>query len=212
MQGTGCGAGRNHIGTPAGGPVYHPRRLRSEVPGETHDRGNGRPRGGARAGGARGRGLHGDGRAFLDAGRDRRRADLDGGHHRAPARTHADGRRDPVGDHLGADGKKQTFAATQTETVGTYRANVTFPSAGTWNYAVNDGFPVAECAMTHFFAPVEIGGAAGGAAGGGGGDSGTGGTTWILLAGAGVALVGGTALMLARRRPTQVRDGSVPSA
>ena len=111
----------------------------------------------------------------------------------------------------GANGKTQTFAATQTEKVGTYRANVTFPSAGTWNYAVNDGFPVAECAQTHSFAPVEIGAGTGGATGGGG-DSGTGGTTWILLAGAGVALVGGTALMLVRRRPTGVRDGSVPSA
>jgi len=107
----------------------------------------------------------------------------------------------------GADGTTKTFAATQTDTVGTYRAAVSFPADGTWNYAVNDGFPVAECAQTHTFAPVEIGAGAGGTTSGGGG-SGPGGLTWFLLAGAGVALVGGAGMVLARRRP----DRSVPSA
>jgi hypothetical protein len=34
---------------------------------------------------------------------------------------------------------------------GRYRADVVFPAAGTWSLAVNDGFPVAECAQTHTF-------------------------------------------------------------
>jgi YtkA-like len=107
----------------------------------------------------------------------------------------------------GSGGTTRTFAAARTDTVGLYRANVTFPTAGTWNYAVNDGFPIAECAQTHTFAPVEIGAGAGGAASGGGDGSGPGGLTWFLLAGAGVALVGGAGMVLARRRP----DGRVPT-
>jgi hypothetical protein len=34
---------------------------------------------------------------------------------------------------------------------GRYRADVVFPAAGSWSVAVNDGFPVAECARTHTF-------------------------------------------------------------
>jgi hypothetical protein len=41
---------------------------------------------------------------------------------------------------------------------GRYRAEVTFPSSGSWSVAVNDGFPDAPCAQTHTFGSFEIGG------------------------------------------------------
>jgi YtkA-like len=56
-----------------------------------------------------------------------------------------------------ASGESKTFAARPTGETGVYRAKVVFPSAGTWRYAVHDGFPVRECAQTHTFAPVDIG-------------------------------------------------------
>lgn len=55
-------------------------------------------------------------------------------------------------------GETQTIAALPTSAVGVYRADVTFPSAGSWDVAVNDGFPVAECATTHTFGAYAIGG------------------------------------------------------
>lgn len=55
-------------------------------------------------------------------------------------------------------GASQTIAAKPTNTVGVYRADVTFPSGGSWDVAVKDGFPVAECATTHTFGSYTIGG------------------------------------------------------
>ncbi len=55
-------------------------------------------------------------------------------------------------------GETQTIAALPTSAVGVYRAEVTFPSAGSWDVAVNDGFPWAECATTHTFGAYTIGG------------------------------------------------------
>lgn len=40
---------------------------------------------------------------------------------------------------------------------GRYRAEVVFPSAGSWSVAVADGFPIAECARTHTFGTYTIG-------------------------------------------------------
>jgi hypothetical protein len=55
-----------------------------------------------------------------------------------------------------ASGESKTFTAKPTGETGVYRAEVVFPSGGTWRYEVNDGFPVQQCAQTHTFAPVEI--------------------------------------------------------
>ena len=44
------------------------------------------------------------------------------------------------------------FAATPTGEPGVYHAEVRFPAAGTWTYAVDDGF-----SQVHTFAPVEVG-------------------------------------------------------
>jgi hypothetical protein len=47
--------------------------------------------------------------------------------------------------------ERREFAATPTGEPGVYRADVVFPSAGTWSYVVDDGFT-----MTHTFAPVHV--------------------------------------------------------
>jgi hypothetical protein len=109
-------------------------------------------------------------------------------------------------------GKRQTFAARATREAGEYRARVTFPTAGRWSYAVNDGFVVEE---EHTFAPVQIGGPASApavpapasepaSATGGGPD-------WWLASGAALAaglLAAGLVWLLARvrsRGPAPVR-------
>src|SRR5919202_857873 len=49
-------------------------------------------------------------------------------------------------------GPARTFAARPAGRPGVYRVDVVFPSAGTWRYAIDDGFT-----LTHTFAPVAIG-------------------------------------------------------
>ena len=56
-----------------------------------------------------------------------------------------------------ATGKHKTVPAELVDgAAGLYRANVVFPSAGTWTVAVNDGFPYADCAQTHGFGSYTI--------------------------------------------------------
>jgi hypothetical protein len=97
---------------------------------------------------------------------------------------------------------RRAYAAAPTGKPGVYRAEVVFPTAGTWRYEVDDGF-----SATHTFPPVRVGG--GGAKtvvaasastpsrDGGGPD------IWLALAaaaGAGlIAVLAGAALQ--RRRP-----------
>jgi hypothetical protein len=50
------------------------------------------------------------------------------------------------------NGEITTFAARPAGETGTYVADVTFPSAGTWRYEVWDGF-----SQTHTYSPVTIG-------------------------------------------------------
>jgi hypothetical protein len=52
--------------------------------------------------------------------------------------------------------ESRTFRARPTSRIGRYRARVVFPSAGTWRYAVYDGFVEYGGARTHTFAPVKI--------------------------------------------------------
>jgi hypothetical protein len=51
---------------------------------------------------------------------------------------------------------EQTFPAMPTERPGIYRAEVVFPGAGEWEYAIDDGF-----SRTHHYPPVRIGGGGG---------------------------------------------------
>ena len=48
----------------------------------------------------------------------------------------------------------KTFNAEPTGKPGVYRAAVVFPSAGEWNYEVNDGFITGQ---PHTYPPVQIG-------------------------------------------------------
>jgi hypothetical protein len=51
-----------------------------------------------------------------------------------------------------AAGEMKTFPAKSTSPAdGRYEATVVFPSAGSWSVAVEDGFPVPECAQLHTF-------------------------------------------------------------
>lgn len=65
---------------------------------------------------------------------------------------------------IGEDGARTTFAAKPTGRVGVYAASVVFPTAGLWDYEVNDGFvdtssgQTWDCSTTHTFAAVTIGG------------------------------------------------------
>jgi hypothetical protein len=50
----------------------------------------------------------------------------------------------------------RVFMARATGRTGVYRARVVFPTAGTWRYAVYDGFTAYGGARTHTFAAVRI--------------------------------------------------------
>lgn len=54
------------------------------------------------------------------------------------------------------DGNWIVFRARKTARPGTFHANVSFPSSGTWRFRVWDGFE-PTCARYHSYAPVEIG-------------------------------------------------------
>jgi hypothetical protein len=104
------------------------------------------------------------------------------------------------------DGNPKEFRARATGRPGIYTADVVFPSAGTWNFAVDDGFT-----QTHTFPPIRVGSgdgvtktAAAAPSAGGADDGGSGGGSDLplALAIAGIAALaaalGATAL---RRRP-----------
>lgn len=54
------------------------------------------------------------------------------------------------------NGKLIVFKTTKTAKVGSYRARVVFPAAGTYTLGVYDGFPVKECAVVHTFNNVVV--------------------------------------------------------
>jgi hypothetical protein len=82
------------------------------------------------------------------------------------------------------------FDAVPTDRIGVYLAKVKFPSEGTWQYSVYDGY----AGQTHTFKPVQIGPA------GGDGGFAVPDWTWGLLAAAGALAV---LFLLGRRlRPT----------
>ena len=94
-----------------------------------------------------------------------------------------------------AGGDKQTVAATPTGRTGVYRAEVTFPRAGRWEYVVDDGF-----SQRHEYPAVQIGGAT--PAAGGPTRSGEDSLWPAVLAAlaAGLAAAGLTAALRRRRR------------
>jgi hypothetical protein len=55
-----------------------------------------------------------------------------------------------------ANGKVIVFKTTKGVAVGSYRARVVFPTAGTYTLGVYDGFPVKECAQVHTFKNVVV--------------------------------------------------------
>ena len=58
----------------------------------------------------------------------------------------------PVVTITNGGGDSHKFTGRSTGKPGVYRADVVFPSAGTWSYEIWDG-----CSQTHTFKPVEIG-------------------------------------------------------
>jgi hypothetical protein len=57
----------------------------------------------------------------------------------------------------GASGDRLAVPASPTDPAsGRFRAEVVFPSSGTWMIAVDDGFPERECAQVHTFGTTTI--------------------------------------------------------
>ncbi|MGH2921305.1 MAG: hypothetical protein ACRDKU_04475 [Gaiellaceae bacterium] len=93
-------------------------------------------------------------------------------------------------------GKKQAFTARPSDPArGRYEATVIFPFGGTWTYEVFDDFPEAQCARTHKFGAVEIGGPTAASGSGGGGFP-----LWPLIAGLGMVLSAACAFVYRSRR------------
>ena len=89
----------------------------------------------------------------------------------------------------GASGT-QTFEAKPTGKPGVYVANVVFPSAGSWDYEVSDGYGQSQ---THTYAPVEIVPVTGG-----GSDDGV--PVWPFAIGVAVLVAACAAALAARQR------------
>ena len=54
------------------------------------------------------------------------------------------------------NGKLIVFKSSKMARVGSYKARVVFPRAGTYTLGVYDGFPVKECAQVHTFTNVVV--------------------------------------------------------
>jgi YtkA-like len=74
-------------------------------------------------------------------------------------RTPLEGVAPKVAIEKAGGGEQRTVPAKPTGRPGVYRARVTFPSAGRWEYVVDDGFT-----QRHTYPPVRIGGATAAAA------------------------------------------------
>ncbi|MET0939726.1 MAG: hypothetical protein ABWY51_10980, partial [Gaiellaceae bacterium] len=94
---------------------------------------------------------------------------------------------------LGESGP-QTFRAKPAGTTGKYVAHVAFPTAGRWDYEVNDGLAATGygVSQTHTYSPVTI------APGAGGGDSSV--PAWPFALGLALALVLGFAVVTRQRQ------------
>ncbi len=104
------------------------------------------------------------------------------------------------------NGESKTFPATPTGEPGKYAAKVVFPSAGRWEYKIDDGF-----SQTHTFKPISIAGSA--AASGGGGDDGSSFPVGWTIAGSTAILLALVAMFVIARRPPRARAGAaVPTS
>jgi hypothetical protein len=104
------------------------------------------------------------------------------------------------------NGETQSFPATPTGEPGKYAAKVVFPSAGRWEYRINDGF-----SQTHTFKPISITGSA--AAAGGGGDDGSSFPVGWTIAASTAILLALVAMFVIARRPPRARAGAaVPTS
>jgi hypothetical protein len=108
-------------------------------------------------------------------------------------------------------GETKTFRAASIDPqAGVYRAEVVFPSGGSWSYQVYDGFDTADgqpvpCGSTHTFATLDVGGGSAAAEPGppAGGSSGF--PAWPVgggIAGA-LAAAAAVAFLLRRRSPRE---------
>lgn len=87
----------------------------------------------------------------------------------------------------------KTFTAKPAGEPGKYVANVVFPSGGTWEYVVYDGFTQYGGAKEHSFAPVTIGGSDGG------------GLPFLAIIGLAILGLGGLAALYVLARRVRVR-------
>jgi hypothetical protein len=111
----------------------------------------------------------------------------------AHGRTPAIGLR-PRLELTGPRGARRSVAARPTDRDGVYRATVTFPTAGRWRYALDDGYGTGERTT---FPPVRIAAPAGAAAAPG---DGAGPGWWWLVATADALGAAAAALATARAR------------
>jgi hypothetical protein len=103
-------------------------------------------------------------------------------------------------------GDTQTFTAKPTGEPGKYAAEVVFPTAGTWEYSINDGF-----SQTHTFKPISIGDGPAAAVRSGdraptpapAGDSSSFSVPWTLAGTAAILLAIAALFLIARRTRTQ---------
>jgi hypothetical protein len=113
--------------------------------------------------------------------------------------------------HGSEDGVETRFVARPTGTAGVYRAQVLFPTAGKWDYSVDNGFAQVSTYPAVRIAERAPAPAVGSAAGGADAAPGP---RWIVIAGAlaiGLLAAGLTLAVLRRRRPGRVSTG-VPAA
>ncbi len=92
---------------------------------------------------------------------------------------------------------RKTFAAKPTGKPGVYRAEVVFPTAGRWNYAVDDGFISGQ---PHTFPAVQIGAETSAPAPANGADGGGGVSAGWLVPGIALLLAAAAMFALDRRR------------
>jgi hypothetical protein len=89
----------------------------------------------------------------------------------------------------------KSFDAKPTKREGVYRASVTFPTAGKWDYVVYDGFIANQA---HSFPPVQIGAAPAGSPAAATATQDDGPRWWLAIAG--IALIGLAALIVVPKR------------
>lgn len=100
------------------------------------------------------------------------------------------------------NGETKTFTATPTGDTGKYAAKVVFPSAGRWNYVVNDGFSP----QTHTYKPISISGQPAGT-----GDGGSFSVAWTVAGSTAILLALVAMFVIARRPPRARPNAAIPT-